>query len=145
MLIFCSFSVHTTLKYWLYVQIIHVLVVAHCQVHHRKYFTSFSYFIKIYKKHTYIVKKTNIFQSISDFKTRFLLTIKRILISKETLKVLLNIQLFHYSINSSITKAANLLLFKKFKRQTTLMQETRISFSIFYVFSQKIWEIYTTL
>ena len=76
-----------------------------------------------------------IFQSIKDFKTRYLLTIKHISTFRETLKLLLNIQIILSSIKIQLLQNEQILNYILHKL-IPLTQGSRILFPVFYVLSK---------
>ena len=76
-----------------------------------------------------------IFQSIKDFKTRYLLTIKHISTFRETLKLLLNIQIILSSIKIQLLQNEQFLNYILHKL-IPLTQGSRILFPVFYVLSK---------
>ena len=82
------------------------------------------------------------FQSIKDFKTRYLLTMKHISTSRETLKLLLNIQIILSSNKIQLLQNEQFLNYILHKL-IPLTQGSRILFPVFYVLS-KIYALLTS-
>ena len=82
-------------------------------------------------------------QSIRDFKSYYLLTIEYILTFKQTLTLLLNIQVILSSDKIKLLQKQQIVNY--FVKNISTRQGNRILVPIFHVLSKKIWEICTPL